>query len=103
MNRAQHRGENNLKRNTTLLRVIRLRYLLRFTGADITLVIGYLLKAPNARHVADNFKDTLRSLNATFRISTDALFSDKRKDGNENEARSISSEEWKNRISDWHN
>lgn len=40
-----------------LLRVIRLRYLLRFTGVDITFVIGYLLKARNTTSQREKFKD----------------------------------------------
>lgn len=50
LNRAPTSGREQFKAQYhPLLRVIRLRYLLRFTGADITLVIGYLLKARNAR------------------------------------------------------
>lgn len=49
VDRAEHgERENNLKRNTTLLRVIRLRYVLRFTVADIT--AGYWLFIKRARN-----------------------------------------------------
>lgn len=59
-----------------LLRVIRLRYLLRFTGVDITFVIGYLLKARNTTSQRERSlrtkKKRLRFLNAQlFRFFLD--------------------------------